>query len=69
MVAIIIRPVLQNGGFHNTHFADAVVMFLVIPFSHLINDEEISFEQVPNAPRLQPPTQAAGATDKLYVDR
>ena len=41
MVAIIVRPVLQNGGFHNTHFADAVVMFLVIPFSHLINDEEI----------------------------
>ena len=42
---------------------------LYLTSSVLINDEEISFEHEPNAPRLQPPTQAAGATDKLYVDR
>ena len=31
----------------------------------LINEEDTSFEQEPKAPRLHPPTQAAGATDKL----
>ena len=40
MVAILMRPFLQNRGLHNLHFADALVMFIVIPFSHLINDEE-----------------------------
>ena len=40
MVAILVRPILQNRGLHNSHFADALVMFIVIPFSHLINDDE-----------------------------
>jgi hypothetical protein len=40
IVAILVRPILQNRGLHNSHFADALVMFVFIPFSHLINDEE-----------------------------
>jgi len=40
MVAILVRPLLQNRGLHNSHFADALVMFIIIPFSHLINDEK-----------------------------
>ena len=40
MTTILLRPALGNYGFHNLQFADALVMFVIIPFSHLINDEE-----------------------------
>ena len=36
----LISPLLNKYGFHNIHFIDAIVMFLVIPFLHLMNDED-----------------------------
>ena len=48
MVFILLRPTLHNLGFGNLYFPDPIVMFIIIPFSHLINDEEtkaIIFEE------------------------
>ena len=36
-----LTPTLHNLGFHNLYYPDAIVMFLVIPFFHVINEEEI----------------------------
>ena len=35
-----LTPVLQNLGVPNMHLPDAIVMFVVIPFVHLMNDED-----------------------------
>ena len=48
MVFILLRPTLHNFGFGNLYFPDPIVMFIIIPFSHLINDDEtkaIIFEE------------------------
>jgi len=36
----VMRPFLHQFGIHNFHFIDAIVMFVVIPFLHLMNDED-----------------------------
>jgi hypothetical protein len=44
----IITPFLIKHGVPNLHFIDAIIMFLVIPFLHLMNDEDtkvIIFEE------------------------
>jgi hypothetical protein len=38
--SIVITPFLHRHGIPNLHFIDAIVMFLVIPFLHLMNDED-----------------------------
>ena len=38
-IATALTPTLQSLGMPNTYFPDAIIMFLVIPFCHLINDE------------------------------
>ena len=40
MVSAILTPTLHNLGFHNLHFPDVILMFVVIPFVHLMNDED-----------------------------
>jgi hypothetical protein len=44
----LITPFLHKHGIPNLHFPDAIIMFLVIPFLHLMNDEDtkgIIFEE------------------------
>jgi hypothetical protein len=36
----IITPIFNKHGIHNIHVIDAIIMFVVIPFLHLMNDEE-----------------------------
>jgi len=36
----VMTPYLYQLGIHNLHFIDAIVMFLVIPFLHLTNDDD-----------------------------
>ena len=46
--SVVITPFLHRHGIPNLHFIDAIVMFLVIPFLHLLNDEDtkgIIFEE------------------------
>ena len=31
---------LHNLGFHNLHYPDCIIMSIVIPLGHLMNDEE-----------------------------
>ena len=38
-IATALSPTIQSLGMPNTYFPDAIIMFLVIPFCHLINDE------------------------------
>ena len=40
VVSAGMTPVLHDLGFHNLHFPDVILMFVVIPFLHLLNDEE-----------------------------
>jgi hypothetical protein len=40
IVSILITPFLHTHGIPNLHFVDAIIMFLVIPFLHLMNDED-----------------------------
>ena len=40
VASAILTPFLHNLGFHNLHFPDVIVMFVVIPFVHLMNDED-----------------------------
>jgi hypothetical protein len=39
-VSTLITPFLHKHGIPNVHFIDAIIMFLVIPFLHLLNDED-----------------------------
>ena len=44
----LITPFLHYIGIPNPHFIDAIIMFLIIPFLHLMNDEDtktIIFEE------------------------
>lgn len=36
----LMTPLLQRLGIPNIHSVDAIIMFVVIPFCHLMNDEE-----------------------------
>ena len=36
----ILTPFLHKLGIHNMYYPDAIVMFVVIPFVHLMNDED-----------------------------
>jgi hypothetical protein len=38
--SVAITPLVNKIGVHNIHFIDAIIMFVVIPFVHLMNDEE-----------------------------
>ena len=40
IVSSIISPFLLKHGVANVHFIDAIIMFLVIPFLHLMNDDD-----------------------------
>ena len=39
-LAAILTPQLHHFGIPNLYFPDAILMFVVIPFVHLMNDEE-----------------------------
>ena len=39
-LSAILTPFLHNLGLHNLHFPDVIIMSVVIPFVHLINDED-----------------------------
>ena len=36
----LLTPFLRGLGFHYLYYFDAVLMFIVIPFIHLMNDED-----------------------------
>ena len=36
----LLTPLLRGLGFHYLYYFDAVLMFIVIPFIHLMNDED-----------------------------
>ena len=40
MVTTLLSPLVVNNGLKNPHYPDAILMFVVIPFVHLMNDEE-----------------------------
>ena len=33
--------VLRSYGFHNVYYPDTIIMFIMIPFIHIMNDETI----------------------------
>ena len=39
-VITILTPALHSFGLHSLHYPDAIMMFVLIPFAHLINDED-----------------------------
>ena len=39
-VMTLIGPVLYEEGIHNHYFVDAIIMFVLLPFIHLTNEEE-----------------------------
>ena len=39
-LSAVTTPYLQKLGIPNLHFPDAIIMFVVIPFTHLMNDED-----------------------------
>ena len=36
----LLTPVLKNLGVPNVYYPDAILMFIIIPFTHLMNNEE-----------------------------
>ena len=38
-VITVVTPTLYSLGIHHQYYVDAIMMFLVIPFLHLMNDE------------------------------
>ena len=40
IVSALVSPFLFKHGVSNIHYIDAIIMFLVIPFIHLMNDED-----------------------------
>ena len=40
IISAFLTPFLHNLGFHNLHYPDVILMFVVIPFLHLMNDED-----------------------------
>jgi hypothetical protein len=39
-VVTIFAAVLNNLGIHCRHYPDVIMMFVLIPFAHLMNDED-----------------------------
>ena len=39
-VMTLVGPALYEVGIHNYYYVDAIIMFVLIPFIHLTNDEE-----------------------------
>ena len=37
---VVFSPLLQGFGIHNIHYPDCVIMYVIIPFVFLMNDEE-----------------------------
>ena len=35
----LFTPFLRSRGFHNLYYPDAIVIFLLIPFLHVMNEE------------------------------
>ena len=40
-VILLFIPVLRSYKFHYLYFPDAIVIFVMIPFIHVMNEEEI----------------------------
>ena len=40
-MTFLVGPALHGGGVHNHYYVDAIIMFVLLPFIHLTNDEEI----------------------------
>ena len=40
VISAFLTPYLHNLGFHNLHYPDVILMFVVIPFLHLMNQED-----------------------------
>ena len=40
-VMTLLTPFLRSRGFHNLYYPDAIVIFLLIPFLHVMNEEKI----------------------------
>jgi hypothetical protein len=40
IVSTVLTPSLHKLGISNLHYIDAIVMFVLIPFVHLTNDED-----------------------------
>ena len=40
IASLLLTPVMINNGVPNIYYADAIMMFVVIPVVHLMNDEE-----------------------------
>ena len=40
MVTTCLSPLVVSNGLKNPHYPDVILMFVVIPFVHLMNDEE-----------------------------
>ena len=40
VIFTILSPLLQDLGFDRVYYLDAILMFLIIPFLHLMNDED-----------------------------
>ena len=41
VVSAVLLVALYNLGFHHLHYPDFIIMTLITPFTHLMNDEEI----------------------------
>ena len=40
VIFTILTPILRELGFRKAYYFDAILMFVVIPFLHLMNDED-----------------------------
>ena len=40
-VMTLFTPVLRSYEFHNLYYPDAIVIFVLVPFIHIMNKEEI----------------------------
>ena len=40
IVSAVVTPALRKLGVQNMHYIDAIVMFVVIPFVHLTNNDD-----------------------------
>ena len=40
MLSAILAPMLHELGIPNHYMIDAIIMFLIIPLTHLLNDED-----------------------------
>ena len=40
VISAVLTPFLHNLGIHNLYYPDVILMFVVIPFIHLMNDDD-----------------------------